>query len=53
MTIAQGLPKGDKFEWVIQKATELGVKEIILVQSERCIAKRISQRTITGGWLSE
>lgn len=33
------LPKGDKLDLVIQKACELGVNEIILVQSERCIAK--------------
>ncbi|MDD6302825.1 MAG: RsmE family RNA methyltransferase [Bacillales bacterium] len=33
------LPKGEKLELVIQKATEIGVSEIILIQSERCIAK--------------
>lgn len=33
------LPKGEKLELVIQKATEIGVSEIILVQSERCVAK--------------
>lgn len=31
--------KGDKMDFVIQKATELGVKEIILLRSERCIGK--------------
>lgn len=39
VTLLYCLPKGDKLDLVIQKATELGVKEIILVQSERCIAK--------------
>ena len=29
VTIAHGLPKGDKFEWVIQKATECGASEFI------------------------
>ena len=35
----QGLPKSDKLELIIQKAVELGVKEIIPVQMERSIAK--------------
>lgn len=39
VTLLYCLPKGDKLDLVLQKATELGVSEIILVQSERCIAK--------------
>lgn len=39
VTIAQGLPKGDKFEWIIQKTTELGVHELIPVFSQRSIVK--------------
>lgn len=35
----QGLPKADKFEFIIQKAVELGVYEIIPVQTERSIVK--------------
>ena len=35
----QGLPKSDKLELIIQKAVELGAKEIIPVQMERSIAK--------------
>lgn len=35
----QGLPKSDKLELIIQKAVELGVKEIIPVQMDRSIAK--------------
>lgn len=34
----QCLPKGEKFETVIQKAVECGVSEVIPVQSSRCIA---------------
>lgn len=37
--IFQGLPKADKMEWIIQKATELGVKNIYPVQMERSIVK--------------
>ena len=39
ITLLYCIPKGEKLDLVIQKATELGVSEIILVQSERCIAK--------------
>ena len=39
VTLLYCIPKGEKLDLVIQKATELGVGEIILVQSERCIAK--------------
>jgi 16S rRNA (uracil1498-N3)-methyltransferase len=39
VAIAQGLPKSDKFELVIQKTTELGVQELIPVTSERSIIK--------------
>ncbi|ADH99867.1 16S rRNA (uracil(1498)-N(3))-methyltransferase [Salisediminibacterium selenitireducens] len=39
VTLAQGLPKGDKLELIIQKATELGVSSVIPVQMSRSIAK--------------
>lgn len=39
ITIFQGLPKADKMELIIQKCTELGVKEITPVQMERSIVK--------------
>ena len=35
----QGLPKADKFEHIIQKSVELGVYEIIPVQTARSIVK--------------
>ena len=35
----QALPKSDKMELIIQKAVELGVYEIIPVQTARCIVK--------------
>ncbi len=35
----QALPKGDKLDTVIQKSVECGVYEIVLFESERCIAK--------------
>lgn len=39
ITLLYCIPKGEKLDLVIQKATELGVSEIVLVHSERCIAK--------------
>lgn len=35
----QGLPKNDKMEWIVQKAVELGVYEIIPVSMKRCVVK--------------
>lgn len=35
----QALPKGDKMDFVIQKAVELGVSEIIPVATKRCVVK--------------
>lgn len=39
ITIFQGLPKVDKMELIIQKCTELGVKEITPVEMKRCVVK--------------
>ena len=39
ITLLYCLPKGDKLDLVIQKATEIGVKNIVLVQSSRCVCK--------------
>lgn len=35
----QGLPKSDKMEMIIQKAVELGVKEVIPVATKRAVVK--------------
>ena len=35
----QGLPKSDKMELIVQKAVELGVKEIIPVATKRAVVK--------------
>lgn len=37
--LVQGLPKADKLEWIVQKATELGVWCIWPVQMARSVAK--------------
>lgn len=38
-SVYMAFPKGDKLEHVIQKATELGVYEIVVFPSARCISK--------------
>ncbi len=37
ITLGQGLPKAEKFEWVIQKTTELGVSDIVPVITDRVV----------------
>lgn len=39
ITLFQGLPKGDKMDFIIQKATELGVSRIVPVLMSRSVAK--------------
>ncbi len=39
VTIACGLPKGDKLDLIVQKGTELGVSSIIPFEAERSIVK--------------
>lgn len=43
VTLYMGLLKKDKFEWVVQKATELGVSRIVPVITQRCVKNDISQ----------
>lgn len=37
--VYQGLPKGPKMEMILQKLTEVGVDEVILVQTKRTVVK--------------
>lgn len=39
ITLAQALLKGDKMDWVIQKATELGVDRIVPVHSQHGVVR--------------
>lgn len=39
ITLFQGLPKSDKMDFIIQKCTELGVKSIVPVITDRVIVK--------------
>jgi 16S rRNA (uracil1498-N3)-methyltransferase len=42
VTIAQGVPKGQKMDFVVEKLTELGAAAIIPLQSERTIVSDVS-----------
>jgi 16S rRNA (uracil1498-N3)-methyltransferase len=44
LTLAQALIKGDKFDWVIQKATELGATRIAPLVTEHSDIKRVKGR---------
>lgn len=39
LTLFQAVPKGDKLDLIVQKAVELGVKEICPVLTSRCVSR--------------
>jgi len=39
VTLYQSIPKSDKMDWIVQKATELGVKRIVPVNMSRCVVR--------------
>ena len=47
LVLAQALLKADKFEWVLQKATELGVREFVPLTTQFCEV-RIPESRIDG-----
>jgi 16S rRNA (uracil1498-N3)-methyltransferase len=44
LRLFQGMPKGDKLEWILEKGTELGVAEFIPVVTERSVVRVPSDR---------
>ncbi|MGL4623452.1 MAG: 16S rRNA (uracil(1498)-N(3))-methyltransferase [Culicoidibacterales bacterium] len=46
VTIIQGLPKGDKLEYIIQKATELGMAELVPWAAKRAIVKLDAKKAV-------
>ena len=48
----QAIPRGNKFDWIIEKACELGVVEVIPVISERTISRLSEERGLKkiGRW---
>lgn len=41
ITVAQGIPKGQKMDFVVEKLTELGVASILPLQSERTVVSDV------------
>lgn len=39
ITLYQGIPKGDKMDYIVQKCTEAGVHAIVPVSMPRCVSK--------------
>jgi len=39
VTLYQALPKGDKLEFIVQKAVELGVSAVVPVLTSRCVSR--------------
>lgn len=39
ITLFQGLPKGDKMEWIVQKAVELGAYSVVPFAAKRSVVK--------------
>ena len=46
ITLAQAMSSSEKMDWVVQKATELGVTEIQPVQTQRSVAKLSGERIV-------
>jgi 16S rRNA (uracil1498-N3)-methyltransferase len=44
VTILQGLPKGEKLEWVLQKGTELGAAAFVATAAQRSVVKLSAER---------
>ncbi|TRZ70406.1 MAG: 16S rRNA (uracil(1498)-N(3))-methyltransferase [Rhodocyclaceae bacterium] len=44
LTLAQALPAGDKMDWVVQKAVELGAAKIQPVQAKRSVVRLAGER---------
>jgi len=44
ITLAQGIARGDKMDWILQKATELGVSRIVPLVTERTEVKLDAER---------
>jgi 16S rRNA (uracil1498-N3)-methyltransferase len=46
LTLAQGIAGGDKMDWLIEKAVELGVRAIAPLQTERGVVRLSGERAV-------
>ncbi|MCX6742883.1 MAG: RsmE family RNA methyltransferase [Candidatus Parcubacteria bacterium] len=47
IVLYQSLLKKDKFEWVCQKVTEIGIKKIVPIATEFCVVNELNQNKIS------
>ena len=50
ITLGQGIPKSDKMDLIVQKATELGVSALVPLVTERTIVKIRDEEKRAGRW---
>jgi len=46
VTLYQAIPKGERFDWLVEKGVELGLKKIVPLYTERSVTKDISDSKI-------
>ncbi|MFQ5830033.1 MAG: 16S rRNA (uracil(1498)-N(3))-methyltransferase [Candidatus Methylomirabilia bacterium] len=44
ITLAQGVPKGEKMEWIVKTVTELGAARVVPLLTERCVVQLTPSR---------
>ena len=44
ITLVQGLPSGDKMDWIVEKAVELGVHRIVPIAADRSVLQLTGER---------
>lgn len=47
LTLYQAIPKGERFDWLVEKGAELGVKKIVPLYTERSVSKNVSESKIS------
>jgi len=50
IVLGQGIAKADKMDWIVQKATELGVASLVPLETERTIVKVKDEEKRLGRW---
>jgi 16S rRNA (uracil1498-N3)-methyltransferase len=46
LTLAQGISRGERMDFVVQKATELGVRQLVPLLTERSVVRLDAQQTL-------
>jgi 16S rRNA (uracil1498-N3)-methyltransferase len=46
VTLAQALPEGTKFDWILEKAVELGATAVQPIAAQRCVVRLSAERAL-------